>query len=111
VQRHDRGGRPHRRGDARRATPLRVSRVQARRDQYVAERATAMGLPNQLAAATDYLRAALKRNARYVEPADEQAVNRLIREMAAVAEDIYARGAKAANRERNTPRSSRRKAA
>lgn len=108
-RRHDRGGRPHRRGDARRSVPLRVTRVTSRRQQYLVERGKAADLPSEVAAAADYLRGALRRNAGLVEANDRHAITRLLDELAQHADRLYARAAKQARTESATPR--RRRAA
>lgn len=105
-----RGGRPRRRGTARRATPLRVARVQPRREQYDIDKGRACDLPGEVAAASDYVRGALRRNANSITPQDAQLIRRSLDELVARADVIYARAARQAGIDGNTPRR-RRKAA
>jgi hypothetical protein len=98
------GGRPRRRGDARRAERLRVARAATRRSQYDVARGKAADLPGEVAAASDYLRGALRANRAALTSTDEQQIRRLVDELAGHADRIYARAAKQAALDGNTPR-------
>jgi hypothetical protein len=100
----ERGGRPRRRGDARRATRLRVARVAPRREQYEIDRGKAQTLNDEISAASDYLRSALKRNRTSITPGDEHTIRDLLEQLAGHGHRIYARAATQANTDANTPR-------
>jgi hypothetical protein len=100
----ERGGRPHRRGDARRAPRLRVARVAPRQGQFETDKGKAQTLNDEIAATSDYLRGALRRNRGAITPADEHAIRALLEQLAGHGHRIYARAASQANTEGNTPR-------
>lgn len=104
------GGRPRRRGAARRATRLRVARVQPRRDQYEIDKGEAKDLPSEVAAVSDYIRGALRRNATSITPQDAQLIHRALDDLVTRADLIYARAARQAGIDGNTPRRNRRAA-
>lgn len=101
------GGRPNARKGKRRAPRLRVGRVEHRRNAYDEDKGTALDLPAEVAAACDYLRSALRGNARVVTFEDSVMIRQTLKALVRFAGEINQRAAKQANKEGNTPRAHR----